>query len=172
MITGAQDNSARIWRVPSASTSIPEWLPDLAEAVAGLAVGPLSTTQLSVEEKLEGVKAQVSAITHDDNFSRVGRWFFAARGARTISPFDQTLVSAHVQRRIAENTLPNLQEAIRLDPTNALALARLAAAKLDAGPADNAEAAYFARRALHFDPQLPEARAVLQRLSLAKASKD
>src|SRR5439155_10874816 len=166
VITGAMspENGARIWHVPSASTPVPDWLPELAEAVAGLAVGPLGAPHMSVEDRLEQVKRRVNDSKAGDNFTRVARWFFADRGARTISASDRATVREYVQQRIAENTIASLQEAIRFEPTNALALGRLALAKL-ATKRDEAE--HLAKRPLRFSPSQHDARDVRDRISRA-----
>jgi dipeptidyl aminopeptidase/acylaminoacyl peptidase len=78
-------------------------------------------------------------------------------------------VSEYVQRRIDENTPTGLEEAVRLDPTNGVALARLAEALLPSDPAGDprraAEAAHLAKLALRFGPDLPGGRRVLERVS-------
>ena len=58
----------------------------------------------------------------------------------------------YVQRRIQENTLESLQEAVRLSPTNGLAFARLARRVLEQDSKDNprrvGEADFSSRRAV------------------------
>ena len=62
----------------------------------------------------------------------------------------------YVQRRIQENTLESLQEAVRLSPTNGLAFARLAklvvAQKEEDNPRRVGEADFFSRYALKWSP--------------------
>ena len=81
---------------------------------------------------------------------------FADRATRTISPFSSVTVPEYVQRRIAENTLESLQEAVLLSPTNGLAFARLAkqvlAQKEEANPRRVGEADFFSRYALNRSP--------------------
>jgi dipeptidyl aminopeptidase/acylaminoacyl peptidase len=169
--TGAlsPDNTARIWQVPVVPSRVPDWWPALAEAVAGLAVEAQGTTRLVSESDFDQLRQRLNGRTDDDSFSRVARWFFADRAIRTISPFQSETVAEYVQRRIAENTLSSVEEAVRLDPTNGIALARLAKAVLPSDPAKEprrtAEAALLAKRALRFVPDLPEAREVLKRAS-------
>jgi hypothetical protein len=137
--------------------------------VAGLAVEAQGTTRLVSESDFDQLRQRLNGRTDDDSFSRVARWFFADRAIRTISPFQSETVAEYVQRRIAENTLSSVEEAVRLDPTNGIALARLAKAVLPSDPAKEprrtAEAALLAKRALRFVPDLPEAREVLKRAS-------
>jgi Tfp pilus assembly protein PilF len=90
----------------------------------------------------------------NDNFSRLAGWFFADRTTRTISPFQSETAAEYVNRRIEENSRASLEEAVRLDPTNALALARLATIirQTDSLPGSLADANNLARRAMRFDP--------------------
>ena len=167
VVTAAQapDNAARIWQVPVAPAQVPAWLPDFAEAVAGLAVGTKGTTRLVSENDFGQLRNHLNGLTDNDHFNRVARWFFADRATRTISPFQSETIAEYVQRRIAENTLSSLDEAVRLDATNSVALARLAKAVLKAGSSGRgaAEASNLARLALRFDPDQGEAREVLSR---------
>jgi hypothetical protein len=144
-----------------------------AEAVAGLAVEKEGATHLFSEAEVEQLKQQLSGLKDNDNFARLARWFFADRATRTISSFQSETVAEYVQRRIAEDTLSGLEEAVRLDPTNSLALARLAKAVLKADHSQNsrtvAEAAHLARQSLRFDPNQTDALEVLRCLGASQA---
>jgi eukaryotic-like serine/threonine-protein kinase len=163
----APDHAVRIWQIPTAEAGIPDWLPVLAETVAGLSVDPHGSTKLVPEKDFDALKQRLTGLTGDDRCVRVARWFFADRTTRTISPFQLETVPEYVQRRIAEDTLSSLEEAVRLDPTNGLALARLAKWLLPSDPAREArrtaEAISLAKRALRFAPDLDEARDVIER---------
>jgi hypothetical protein len=73
-----------------------------------------------------------------------------------------------VARRIDENSLPSLHEAVLLSPTNSVAFARLAALVKDQDPKDNPgrleEAGFYARHALKHDPDSAEAKRILEAL--------
>jgi hypothetical protein len=107
--------------------------------------------------------AQVNSLSNEEAFSHVVRWFLADRLARKVSPFQTATVTEYIRRRIDENIRPGLEQVIRLDPANSLALARLAKAILgsDASPQAKADASNLARLALRFDPEQNEAREVL-----------
>jgi dipeptidyl aminopeptidase/acylaminoacyl peptidase len=168
-VTQAPDAATRIWQVPEAALPIPAWLPELAEAVAGLAMGPHGTTRLISENEFAELKERAASFDGQGAFHRLARWMFADRNSRTISPFQSETVSEYVQRRIAENTSASLEEAVLLDPANGIALARLAAAVAPTNPEEDprraAEARHLAKRALQFSPDLPEAQKVLDRMS-------
>jgi hypothetical protein len=95
-----------------------------------------------------------------DVLSQWARWFLDDRGTRTISPFSSTTVPEYTQRRIQENTLESLHEAVSLSPTNGLAYARLARQVLAQSDKDNprrvGEADFFSRRAVELSPDDPE----------------
>jgi hypothetical protein len=92
-------------------------------------------------------------------YTRWARWFFADRATRTLSPASLVTVPQYIQQRIKENTLDSLREAVRLLPTNALAVARLAAKTLAESPDPNsreaAEAAWLTQRAVALAPNDP-----------------
>jgi WD40 repeat protein/tRNA A-37 threonylcarbamoyl transferase component Bud32 len=167
--TLAPDSAARVWQVPAAPAGVADWLPALAEAVAGLALGEQGTSRLVSEAEFHQIAERLRAGAGTDGVSRVARWFLADRTARTISPFDATTTREYIQRRIDENTASSLEQAVRLDPTNAVALARLARAALPSdptqAPGEALDAAHLARRALRFAPDFSEARDVLERAS-------
>ena len=162
-VASAPDNAARIWQVPAPSSKIPDWLSALAEGVAGLAVGSQGTTQVVSERDFDRVQQRLYGLPGDDNFSRLARWFFTDRATRTISPFQSETAAEYVNRRIEENTRASLEEAVRLDPASALALARLAKMirLTDSSPRSLSDAAQLARRALRFDPNQRVAREIL-----------
>ncbi|PYI84930.1 MAG: hypothetical protein DME26_12310, partial [Verrucomicrobia bacterium] len=168
------ENGARLWLVPSAPQPIPSWLPELGEAVAGLSIGPHATTHRLPQQTLTELKARLMANKQTNSFIRMAQWFFADRSMRTISPFASATVIEYVKQRIEENTRASLEEAIRLQPTNAVALARLATAVLRAESAPDPrralEAAHLARRALRFDPDQTQATEVLVQTEHPKSS--
>jgi WD40 repeat protein len=80
-------NSARLWDLlPPNDVPSPAWLPDLAEAVGGLQLSDSGSLIPADPEKFFDLRAQHINATGDDFWSKVGRWFFADRDTRTISP--------------------------------------------------------------------------------------
>ena len=111
------------WDVPAGSLRIPDWLPDLAEAVAGQRFNQKRILEPVPFTEFLRLKNKLSNNPGTNVYSRWVRWFFADRSTRTISPFSSITVPEYVQRRIQEDTLESLQEAVRLAPTNGLAYA-------------------------------------------------
>jgi hypothetical protein len=102
----------------------------LAEALAEQRINAEGVAEpVSISEVLT-IRVQVLGQQGNDVYTRWARWFFADRSTRAISPAGALTVPQYVQRRIEENTVESLQEAVRLSPTNGLAIARLAIATL------------------------------------------
>jgi WD40 repeat protein/serine/threonine protein kinase len=164
IVTASKDNTARVWDIPLASQPIPDWLPELAEATAGQRFNqkrPLEPVSAAEYFRLRQMLASGSG---SDVYSRWATWFFADRSTRSISPFSSLTVPEYVQRRIEENTLESLQEAVQLSPTNGLTFARLAWRVLEQDEKDNpgrvGEADFLSRRAVGLSPNDPEVRRV------------
>jgi serine/threonine protein kinase len=155
-VVTASGDGARVWDVPVAPLPAPQWLLDLVEAVGGKRINQLGVPESDPGVELMRLKRQVAERPSADYYSRWARWFFADRAARTISPNSSITVADYVQRRIQENSLESLQEAVCLLPTNGLAFARLAKQVLAQSDRDNqrraGEADFFSRRATELSP--------------------
>jgi len=162
----APDYPGHIWQVPSVDSEVPQWLPALAEAVAGLPIRTRGVSSLVSEGDFDKLRDQVNGLAEQQGFNQMARWFFADRLARTASPLQTATVADYVHRRIEESIRPGLEQAIRLDPANSIALGRLAKAILeeDASPEAKADASNLARLALRFDSNQGDAREVLARI--------
>jgi WD40 repeat protein len=87
VLTASVDKAARIWDIlPPNNAIAPAWLPDLAEAVGGLTISDSSAYVPTDPAKFFKLKAQLASAAGDDFWSKTGRWFFANRDTRTISP--------------------------------------------------------------------------------------
>jgi len=87
VLTASMDKTAQIWDIlPPNNAVAPSWLPDLAEAVGGLTISDSSAYIPVDPQKYFKLKAQLANASGDDFWSKVGRWFFADRTTRTISP--------------------------------------------------------------------------------------
>jgi len=134
VVTTSADGTARIWEFPTVSLPVPGWLPQITEALAGKRFNDLGIAEPVPFVQLQELQRQLSKSSASDVWTRWMKWFFAEPAARTISPFSGITVSEYVQRRIEENTLDGLKVAVKLSPTNGLALARLARAFLTDDP--------------------------------------
>ena len=112
--------------VPFGPVPAPSWLPRLAEIVASSKVsGPAVLEPVANAEFLK-LKEQLMQSAETNYYARWAKWFCSDRSTRTLSPLSSISVPEYIQRRIEENTLESLQEAVSLAPTNGLAFARLA----------------------------------------------
>jgi outer membrane protein assembly factor BamB len=140
---------------------MPDWLPRLIEAVARLSLDKQGEGEILPADSLLNWWKEIEPQLPTNAYGRVARWFMADRGQRTISPFSTATVPEFVQKRILENTPESLRLALWLDPTNALASARLAREIMFAATAKDdrrwAEADFLLRRAQRLAPADPEA---------------
>jgi len=130
VVTASADGSARIWEVPTVSLPVPEWIPPITEAVAGKRFNDMNIAEAVPFAELKTWQHRLSTSTASDVWTRWANWFYADPAGRTISPFSTMSIAEYVQRRVEENRLDGLKEAVKLSPTNGLALARLSRALL------------------------------------------
>jgi WD40 repeat protein len=164
VVTISGDKITRVWDVPVLPMPVPSWLPDLAEAFPQRRINSKGIFESVPVEELLRMRELVQQRTAQDFYSRWAGWLFADRHQRTISPFSMVTVPEYVQRRIDENTLESLLEAVQLAPTNALAFARLAAKTLEQSDNDNprrmGEADFYSRRAIEWSPNDAQVRRI------------
>jgi dipeptidyl aminopeptidase/acylaminoacyl peptidase len=171
VVTASGDRTARVWDIPTTtrkdSATDVNFLADLAEATAGLALQASGQTEILAALTQDHVKATRDTIavkfpgppSQLTPLQRFLKWSVSG-GARTraISPFSDLAVADWVKNRIKEGTLDDLRAAMLVDPANArlvahfgMALANLAVAE-DTDPDDarraRAEADYQTRRAV------------------------
>ena len=156
----ASGDKARGWEIPLDSGPAPLWLPALATCVAGMRLNEAAVLELVTLDEFLKLKKQLLSSTETNYYTRWAKWFCTDPADRTISPLSSITVPEYVQRRIQENKLESLQEAVRLAPTNGLAFARLAKQVLAQSEKDNprriGEADFFSRYALKCSPNDPE----------------
>jgi WD40 repeat protein len=156
VVTFSSDKGVRIWEVAQAPLPVPDWLPALAEAVAGQRMDEQEVSEVLPVEALYRLKQTLSTSTASEYYGRWARWFFADSATRTISPSSDVTVPEYVKRRIEENTRESLHEATLLSSTNALAFARLAQQLIATNQTVRAEALkdaeWFSRYATNLAP--------------------
>ncbi len=159
LVTTSSDNTARIWDLPLSPFSTPKWLLELAETIGGVTPNQ-GVGGSDASDELTTVKRHLEEALADAPYVRWGRWFFADRATRTVSPGSTITVPEYVQRRINENMLQSLSESVLLSPNNALALARLGRVRSAADPAREpgvpGQAELLTRRAVELSPRDPE----------------
>lgn len=158
------DQTARIFDVPAMPGPAPAWIPQLAEAMAERRLDDEGVMHPVNWTNLLSVASFCQTNQAVDFYSRWGRWFFADRVERGITASNPLTVGEHVRHEIEENRLESLRDALRLMPTNGLALARMARLILNQSAAENprrlGEAELLSRRALMFQPNDPEVQSI------------
>jgi len=146
---------------------VPEWLPGLAEALAGQRIDVREMSSVVSVEELYRHREKLAANPDQTFYGRWARWFFADSASRTIALFSETTVAGYVQRRIEDNTRESLLEATLLSGTNALAFARRAenlSVPFKLGPhfarAIPEDAEWFSRYATNLAPNDREVRQI------------
>jgi WD40 repeat protein/tetratricopeptide (TPR) repeat protein len=126
LLTASGIGALSIWDIANPEIAILSQLSDLAESVAGMRFEWTSRREYVESTELVRMKRQVLASSADDPYTRWAKWFLADRATRNVSPAVPLAMDQYVRRCIEENTIQSLGEAVRLCPTNTLALARLA----------------------------------------------
>jgi WD40 repeat protein len=97
VVTGSEDRTARLWEVPSVHSAAPEWLPRLAETVAGQRFNARGTVEpVAVTDFLQ-LRTELLQGRAGEPCVSWAQWFFADRGNRLISPHATLTVPAYVQ---------------------------------------------------------------------------
>jgi WD40 repeat protein len=173
VVTASADKTARIWDVPLAPMPAPDWLPELAEAVAGQRVDAQDMSRTVPVAALFQMRARIasppsskpqdSGIETNDTeafCNQWAQWFFSDTATRTLSAWSSIPLSEQFARLVNENTFESLQEAAQFSSLSATLMARLASRlaqqKSTSGSRIADEADWFSKQALKFSPRQPE----------------
>lgn len=133
---------------------IPDWLPDLAEAVGGLHATesgfdllPWTTRQ----DTLTSLRNLTELPTAGSLSLEWLRWFLADRGTRTAGPWSKATNPETAARLWRSPSLDDRLEAVALDPNNPTGYVQVAEAIL---PRDTSRAAFWAALARDLDPAI------------------
>jgi hypothetical protein len=154
--TGSED--FQVWRETPPATPCPEWLPSLAEGVAGLRYTTDGTEQSVPAGEFLALKDKLLRSADTDSWTRWAKWFLSDVAHRTCSWDGEITVPSYVDSLLASDRLEDLRQALLLAPTNGLLLARLARRTLEEtnNPCCQAEADFLSRRAVEFAPDSEE----------------
>lgn len=149
----------RVWDTPAVTNSAPVWLPELAEAMTAQRQQTNGTIEYLTGTGSLAIARRVSEAAPGDFFSDWGRWFFADRQARSISPWTSVGEGDWLDRAVGFDLFETLREAAQFRPDHAQALARLTHLTLNQRTEDNpqrlAEADWLSQRAVALAPQDP-----------------
>jgi WD40 repeat protein len=90
LLTASFDGTVKIWDLAllRPPTPVPEWLPDLAEALAGKRIGPNDASQPVPGDSFQRAKERIEqAPTRGDYYSRWAKWMHQDRLQRPVKPF-------------------------------------------------------------------------------------
>jgi WD40 repeat protein len=118
-------HEARVWETAPGFGPAPAWLAALAEAIGGLRFDDRGVIEPVSADELSGLRNALADAPAADAYARWAAWFFADRGTRNISVQSSLALPEYVRRRVEIGGPKALEEALRLCPTNASALARL-----------------------------------------------
>jgi tetratricopeptide (TPR) repeat protein len=138
VVPASGDGTTRVWEI-SPIQDPPVWLADLAEAWGGCHVNNFGreVPKANRDERLKEIRSKLSKLPEDDAWTKMACWCIADRSSRTISPNSTMTVPEFVLRRIEENSISSLNEALDLDPGNPLALARFGRLRLNQNESEN-----------------------------------
>jgi len=108
----------------------PGWLPELADAVVRHRLDPGKDAEPIAPARLLALKREIDALDESRPAVRWAKWYLADPDRRSMSPESTIDRKTHVAGLIRSGSTVSLKEAVWLEPTNALAHARLAHAIL------------------------------------------
>jgi hypothetical protein len=153
-----------VFDLPGASSSVPEWLADLAEVIGGMRVTTGNVFEaLGLEERasmLTEIRKEL-LIRKPDAWVRFGRWFLDDGKTRLISPYSSKTTGEYLRERLDEDTTEALELATNVAPDDAELFVRLAKKSLEntatkefQGNCDIRRARFWIRRARAIDPSI------------------
>lgn len=107
---------AWIHRLPIVGDEVPDWLPDLAEAVAGQRIDDRGQIEHVPDSQLLEIRKELVGLSRDDEYGRIIRWFFADRSKRTLTPESVRTRKELVEELIARKIGDGLRKAMVMDP--------------------------------------------------------
>lgn len=174
--------------LPPRGVAVPDWLPPLAEAVAGQWVNDRGALEPLGPERLQEARTAVAQLPTQAGgehfYPQWARWFFADRATRAVAPLASVTVPDEINKLLTDGSLHSLRRAHRISPADARVFAALArelaaheefweGAAADPGMASAPE--WYAAQAVERAPDSVEARwsqaEVLLRLGQPEAAR-
>ncbi len=139
LLVAAKDGEPVIYEVLQPTARAPKWLPELAEAIAGVRIAEDGKVQRASLEMLFDLRESFRGAASEDFYSRWAEWFLRVEAGRTISPGSAIPTSQFAARLLSDRSLTGLKQSIALNPTNAVAHARFARRLLAELPVNGAQ---------------------------------
>ncbi len=87
LATVSADGSLRLWPIPTLPLPVPDWLPELAEALAAKRLDLHGRTASVAANRLVELRRRFDSSTDTNFYAHWAKWFLADRTTRAVSPF-------------------------------------------------------------------------------------
>jgi tetratricopeptide (TPR) repeat protein len=162
LVVGSGDLRLYSWEFVLAPLTVPDWLPELVEAVVGQRFTSDRRFAFVPGDELFRLKGQLAERLSSDSIAAWVKWFLAQPLSRQVSPSATKATELTLQERIYQADQPSLdqapllEEALEIWPDNGLIHAQLARLAAQDGSTNRsarlAVVDKFSRRALEFLP--------------------
>lgn len=129
-----RNDDPRVYDVLQPPYPAPAWLPELAEAIAGRQLGEDGRIRIAAPDRLFELRGKAPARQEDGFYAHWLCWLLGSREQRPISPGIEVKEEDYIARRIEAGAVADLRGVIALQPTNALAHAKLALQMMSENP--------------------------------------
>lgn len=102
LATVGGDRRLRLWETFVPPLPVPDWLPELAEAVAAKRLDAQGRSIPVNATRVVELRQQLKPGNTTNFYAHWARWFFADRDARAISPFSRITMPEHSRRQAVE----------------------------------------------------------------------
>ena len=128
LLSASADGSVNIVELPPVHDVIPDWLPDLAEVVAGKRIretGAIEKVDREGMMTIEAIQQRVAAAPQENGYTQWARWFLADPMERRAAPAVNLSMRDYLEVRSRGQTLRDQYEAFQFDPNNGLISCRI-----------------------------------------------
>lgn len=89
LLTSSFDGTAKIWELAllRPPVLVPDWLPELAESLAGKRIGAKDAPESVPADSFQRVKQRIAQAPQDDYYGRWAKWMLQERMERPVKPF-------------------------------------------------------------------------------------
>ncbi|MBA3351443.1 MAG: hypothetical protein H0U23_03290, partial [Blastocatellia bacterium] len=141
VLSACDDGTARIWDFAPGKEDAPDWLPRLAEALAGKRINDQNIFEPIAEDEtiriLDEIRKLLAGAPAESDWAAWGRWFLDDPTSRMVSPFSQMTRPDYLETLITRASKDSLNELELLSIGNPIASKRIAEARsrIEATPA-------------------------------------
>ena len=125
VLVGADKGTIQLIDLPPRHVPVPDWLPWVAEAIAGSSLtDSLGINPVGADE-LQSLRKEILALPSTDRYTKWAQWILADRASRTVAPGDPRTRAEYLHQLLYRGDEEALHEALLLAPDHALAHARM-----------------------------------------------